>query len=161
VVPAAFRQLACFGILLGGCAGASDAPASIPAADGCDFSWDAAVPASLLGNDSFRVVYERVLHQPCVDCHKPGGLSAFLDMSTPVVAYQSLVGVDAASDGVCAGAGKRVVPGDCANSLLFRKLDGAEQRCGSRMPLREYPVQQPGIDLVCRWIQAGARCDAK
>lgn len=137
--------------------------AKAPAADGCKFD-DALADAgaddvAALGGDDFAAVYSLVLSRSCPDCHKVGGLASFLDLSSPEVAYLSLVGVDASPDGVCVGFGPRVAPGDCESSLLFRKINGEPQRCGSRMPLREGPLQQPVADLVCRWISAGARCD--
>jgi uncharacterized protein (TIGR03118 family) len=53
----------------------------------------------------------------------------------------------------------RVKPSDPANSYLIRKLEGAADIQGSRMPLGGPFLDQPTIDLVKMWIAGGAPND--
>jgi hypothetical protein len=68
-------------------------------------------------------------------------------------AFQNLVGV--ASSGKPGAT--RVIPGDPDNSYLIKKLEGAPDINGTRMP-RGNVVLEPGQILVIRrWIQQGAQ----
>lgn len=127
--------------------------------------WLAACASAASGDDagsasapapSFADVYADVISRHCMPCHAPGGLFASMDLSNAGAAYRELTVNPPSSEGVCQSAGPRVIPGDCAHSLLYRKLRPEEPPCGSRMPLRDVPVNDDGIDEVCRWIQGGA-----
>lgn len=50
----------------------------------------------------------------------------------------------------------RVVPGDPAASLLYRKISDDAPPCGSRMPQAADPLPPALIALVRDWIAAGA-----
>jgi hypothetical protein len=50
----------------------------------------------------------------------------------------------------------RVVPGDPAASLLYRKISEDAPPCGSRMPQAAAPLPPALIALVRDWIAAGA-----
>ena len=50
----------------------------------------------------------------------------------------------------------RVVPGDPAHSLLYRKISEDAPPCGSRMPQAAPPLPPELIALVRDWIAAGA-----
>ena len=52
-------------------------------------------------------------------------------------------------------SGKAVVPGDATASLLFRRLTDTDPL--RRMPQIRDPLSQEQIDIVRRWIDAGAR----
>jgi hypothetical protein len=108
---------------------------------------------------SFQSVYNNVLLMMCPSCHMAGGVFGSPDLSTPELAYSSLVNKDAmaAMPGVCGGKGKLVTPGNCDTSLLYNKISQATPTCGRRMPLASSTVPQSGIDELCAWIKAGAK----
>ena len=67
----------------------------------------------------------------CIQCHVAGGLAAGTGLiSTDGVSYGNLVNAPAASK---PGA-TRVIPGDAGDSYLVRKLEGAPDITGVRMP---------------------------
>jgi hypothetical protein len=84
-------------------------------------------------------------------CH---GSSGMLAMRTAEETYAGLVGVQAR--GVdCAGI-VRVVAGDPAQSLLWRKLSPDAPACGKKMPYGRDPLPPAKLELVRRWIEGGA-----
>jgi hypothetical protein len=95
--------------------------------------------------------------QACTDCHSdqgrnPSGGLVLLDGRS----YDGLVGR--------ASSGKpgetRVIPGDPDRSYLVKKLEGAPDIAGVRMPRGTGPFLTQGQMLVIRrWIQQGARND--
>jgi hypothetical protein len=92
--------------------------------------------------------------QACVECHSdqgrtPSGGMVLLEGR----AYNSLVGT--ASSGKTGAV--RVIPGDPANSYLVKKLDGASDIVGGRMPRGNGPFLTEGQMMVIRrWIELGA-----
>jgi len=53
-----------------------------------------------------------------------------------------------------------VVPGDPDNSYLLRKLEGAADIAGVRMPRGTGPSLMAGqISIIRRWIELGAKND--
>jgi hypothetical protein len=48
------------------------------------------------------------------------------------------------------------MPGNPDQSYLYKKITGAPDIVGSRMPLAGGPLSAADIDLVRQWIQAGA-----
>jgi hypothetical protein len=126
-------------------------------------------------NPTFTNVYNSIISQRCVSCHRPGG-GGFnvgrLDMSTADAAFANLVGVAAQGTGAgtsgvaCGTAGlTRVVAGDAANSLIFNKtnskLQGVLAPCGSPMPTPAgaSPLTAGQVELIRNWITAGALND--
>ncbi len=93
--------------------------------------------------------------QSCIDCHSDQGRNAsgglvLLDGR----AYDALVTRPSTGK---PGA-TRVVPGDPDNSYLVKKLEGALDIAGVRMPRGTGPFLTPGQMLVIRrWIQQGAQ----
>jgi hypothetical protein len=91
----------------------------------------------------------------CTGCHSdqgrtPSGGLVLLDGR----AYDFLVGRPSTGK---PGA-TRVIPGDPDNSYLVRKLEGAPDIAGVRMPRGNGPFLTPGQMLVIRrWIQQGAQ----
>ena len=90
----------------------------------------------------------------CTGCHSDqgrnpsGGLNLLEGRS-----FQALVGT--ASTGKPGAT--RVIPGDPNNSYIIKKLEGAPDINGTRMP-RGNVVLEPGQILVIRrWIQLGAQ----
>jgi hypothetical protein len=54
---------------------------------------------------------------------------------------------------------QRIRPGQPQNSYLIHKLDGSHTTVGgsgSRMPLGRAPLSEANIDLIRRWVAAGA-----
>ena len=92
--------------------------------------------------------------QACTDCHSdqgrnPSGGLNLLDGR----AHAALVGVGSTGK---PGA-VRVIPGDPDNSYLVKKLEGAADIAGVRMPRGTGPYLTQGQILVIRrWIQIGA-----
>lgn len=93
--------------------------------------------------------------QSCIDCHSDQGRNAsgglvLLDGR----AYDALVTRPSTGK---PGA-TRVIPGDPDNSYLVKKLEGALDIAGVRMPRGTGPFLTPGQMLVIRrWIQQGAQ----
>jgi hypothetical protein len=91
----------------------------------------------------------------CVPCHNdqgrtPAGGLVLLEGR----AYQNLVGT--ASTGKPGAT--RVIPGDPDNSYIVKKLEGASDINGERMPRGVGPFLSEGQMLVIRrWIQQGAQ----
>lgn len=102
-------------------------------------------------------IQERVFRPHCAipSCHasaEPTGRMR-LDEDFP---RASLRGV-AAMGVSCGGQGLvRIVPGDPAASLLYRKITEDAPPCGSRMPQAADPLPAELTDLVRDWIAAGA-----
>jgi len=123
---------------------------------------------------TFTNVYSDIIGVRCIGCHRPGGGGVTvggLDMSTPAAAYANLVGVNAAGTGAgtsgvtCASLtppAVRVIAGDSANSLLFKKvhskLVAGPAPCGSPMPLPAAgaPLTAAEVALIAAWVDAGA-----
>lgn len=53
----------------------------------------------------------------------------------------------------------RVEPGDAAASYLFKKITGAPDIVGDRMPLGESPLTAEEIEAIRLWIENGAPAD--
>lgn len=93
----------------------------------------------------------------CTQCHTnagrlPTGLLNLLDGQS----YGSLVGRPSTGK---AGA-TLVAPGDPDNSYLIRKLEGAQDIVGVRMPRGAGPFLTTGqISIIRRWIALGAKND--
>jgi hypothetical protein len=86
----------------------------------------------------------------CVSCHRPASSIGSLVSDS---AYNTLVGAPSTRK---AGEGL-VIPGDPDRSYLVRKLEGATDIAGRRMPPNP-PYLTPGqIEIVRRWIRLGAR----
>lgn len=97
-------------------------------------------------------------------CHFPdaeGLVSAGLDMSTPELAYEALVGVAArdTTDSECADMGwTLVVAGNPDTSLLMDKITHDEANppaCGDAMPQGQ-PLEAEQIAVIREWIMMGA-----
>jgi len=93
----------------------------------------------------------------CTGCHSDAGRNA----SGGLVllegrAYQALVGQPSRQK---PGA-TQVVPGDPENSYLIKKLEGAPDMVGVRMPRSNGPFLTAGqVSIIRRWIALGAKND--
>ena len=114
--------------------------------------------ASTSSAPTFEALYTAIFSRQCLPCHAPGGLMSELDLSSEPTAYHSLTTDSPSPNGVCQGfAAKLLIPGDCHDSLVYQKLLPDQGPCGSRMPLRDVPVSDEKIEMICQWIDAGAR----
>lgn len=109
---------------------------------------------------TFADIQRKVFSRSCAaaSCHGAGGAGGLtLDAGT---AYASLVGVTP-SNPVARDAGLlRVAPGDPARSFLVRKLEGTLVAGeGASMPRVGSTLPAASLDLVRRWIAAGAPAD--
>jgi uncharacterized protein (TIGR03118 family) len=90
----------------------------------------------------------------CSGCHTGGGgtLPTSMNLASAAGTYAALVNVTSQE----AGSLKRVLPGDPSSSYLVRKLEGTAGIVGERMPFGGPYLDQPTINQVRDWIQAGA-----
>lgn len=103
------------------------------------------------GELTFRALYENVIAPRCAPCHTQSSFGG-LRMANAAAGLEALVGVGATTS-ACLGA-DRVVAGDAAASVLYRKVSG-ESLCGSPMPPGA-PLSAAQIAAVRAWIEAGA-----
>ncbi len=82
----------------------------------------------------------------CTGCHDAGG-EAGLDLT-------SYAGITRGG-----ASGPVLTPGDCANSVVWQKTGDAPP-FGDRMPRGRAPLSAAERDLICRWIEQGARATA-
>ncbi|MCC7386128.1 MAG: hypothetical protein IT384_30065 [Deltaproteobacteria bacterium] len=107
---------------------------------------DSGLPAS------FTDVYA-IIQANC-SCHLVAPGPQGLDMSTRQLAHSNLVGAATGAAGPCAG-NTRVIAGDAANSVLYRKVSGINL-CGERMPYLGAALPAGLVDAIGSWIAAGA-----
>ena len=103
------------------------------------------------GPVSFAADVQPIFTANCVICHTSGGASAGLDLSAGN-AYANTVNVMSGE----IPALKRVLPGDPANSYLYRKITNAPGIILSPMPFGAFPMPQAQIDTIGAWIALGA-----
>lgn len=128
---------------------------------GCSSSVDhASCPSGELCDDAFTLgctpgpTFTEVftmLDAECRPCHTQGSISGGLSFATRADAYAQLVSVPAE----CGTGNVRVIPRDFRTSLLWRKLTRVDL-CGAGMPRERTMLDPASIDLVERWIAAGA-----
>jgi hypothetical protein len=107
-------------------------------------------------------IYESVIFPMCgVACHGLGTPSfveeSQLDLSNAELAYNSIVGVQAAGY-ACAGQGILVDPGNSAGSLFIDKLY-PNPICGDPMPSLGVTLDEDVIAAIAQWIDDGALND--
>lgn len=90
----------------------------------------------------------------CTQCHAAGGLAAATGLIlTEGVAYGNLVNRPSR----LRPGEILVIPGDPSNSYLVRKLEGAPDITGVRMPFAGGPFLTTGqMAVIRRWIEQGA-----
>jgi hypothetical protein len=91
----------------------------------------------------------------CTSCHSANSARPPGNLSLGENAYQNLVGVPSTGK---AGA-IRVVPGDPDASYLLKKVLGAPDIVGDRMPRRGPYLSEGQIRIIRRWIELGAKND--
>lgn len=90
----------------------------------------------------------------CSGCHTGSGnsLPAVMNLTNAEATHRSLVSVFSIGEPDLL----RIEPGDAANSLLIRKVEGTHT-VGARMPFRGARLNAETIDALKQWINAGAR----
>jgi hypothetical protein len=96
---------------------------------------------------SFSRDVQTIFEDKCTSCH---GGSAGLALDDGA-SFANLVNVPAQKS--CVGE-KRVVPGNSAMSVLFKKISGTT--CGTQMPKKAPPLSAEEIRVIKDWIDAGA-----
>jgi len=110
------------------------------------------------GSATFATIQKKVFDATCATptCHGAAAAAGGLNLAAGA-AYGNLVGVAAANPAAAAAGALRVAPGDPDHSFLLRKLLGQIAPAeGSRMPLVGTPPSAANLDLIRRWIAAGA-----
>jgi hypothetical protein len=110
----------------------------------------APVPVAPPVNSDFQEIQDTVFTPICTACHVGATAPRGLRLDAPN-SYAMLVNVAS----VEVPALQRVAPGNPDMSYLVQKIEGTAA-VGGRMPLGGAPLPQDRIDLIRRWIAAGA-----
>jgi uncharacterized protein (TIGR03118 family) len=102
---------------------------------------------------TFQQLQDTIFTPICAGCHTGAGtaLPGVMNLSNATASFAALINVTSLEVGTL----KRVLPGDPNNSYIVQKLEGT-QAVGVRMPATGVFLDQPTIDKVRAWIQAGA-----
>ncbi|MET0386837.1 MAG: c-type cytochrome domain-containing protein [Polyangiales bacterium] len=101
-------------------------------------------------NITYDEIYSRVLSPSCLGsgCHGATNTQGNLNLSTPDLAYQQLLGQD--------GARARVLPGDPECSMLLERIETDDRT--RRMPYMAADKLRAGARCaIQKWIEAGAQ----
>ena len=110
------------------------------------------------GGTTFATIQKKIFDASCATptCHGAAAASGGLDLAAGS-SYGNLVGVPAANPGAQAGGVLRVAPGNPDASFLLQKVLGNITPIeGVKMPLVGRPLSPAELDLIRRWIAAGA-----
>ena len=110
------------------------------------------------GGDTFAAIQKKIFNATCATptCHGAAAASGGLNLAAGA-SYGNLVSVPAENPAAQAVGELRVVPGNPDASFLFEKLVGnIKPSEGVRMPLVGRPLSAAELDLIRRWIAAGA-----
>src|SRR5204862_861867 len=108
-------------------------------------------------NITFAMLQQKIFTPSCAlpSCHGAAGAGGLT--LTSGEAYGNLVGIPASNMAAHDAGLLRVAPGDPDGSFLVRKLEGAlDPGEGMLMPQTGSRLPQARIDLLRRWIIAGA-----
>ncbi len=115
----------------------------------------------LRSRTTFATIEQKIFATSCTtaSCHGAGAAGGLT--LTQISAYASLVGVPATNEAAKVRGLLRVAPGDPDGSFLLQKLTGTlAPDEGEPMPWVGEALPDEKIDLVWRWIAAGAPADA-
>jgi len=110
------------------------------------------------GGDTFDTIQKKIFNTTCATptCHGSAAASGGLNLAAGA-SYGNLVRVPAENPAAQASNEIRVIPGNPDSSFLFEKLTGnIKPSEGVRMPLVGRPLSAAELDLIRRWIAAGA-----
>jgi WD40 repeat protein len=99
----------------------------------------------VFGETSFHREVRPILQKQCSGCHRPGGASGGLDVTTHTAFKAG------------GGRGAAFAAGDPDASLTIKYLVGSVQ---PRMPMGGTPLPPEQIELIREWIRAGAKDDS-
>jgi hypothetical protein len=109
--------------------------------------------AGMAGLSFAKDVYP-IISTRCTPCHTES-VSGTLAMPNATTAHGNLLGV--ASTHPDCGDGDRIVAGNAAASVLYRKVTGMNGRlCGSQMPFMRMELPAGEIATIEAWINSGA-----
>ncbi len=113
-------------------------------------------PAQLAA--TFDNVHHHILQPGCAipGCHDPAAASGGLDFTVPASAHSALLGAPPQNPVAAENGWLRVRPADPERSFLIRKLAGPGVGEGMAMPSPAQQLDPAWLDLVSRWIAAGA-----
>jgi sugar lactone lactonase YvrE/mono/diheme cytochrome c family protein len=114
-------------------------------------------PGSSSGGEvTLARIQQEIFSPMCASCHTAGGPGVGL-LTDAATSYATLVNVDPVNSTARNAGKKRVTPGDPTRSYLLQKLSGEMQFGeGDRMPQGGQPLTTAQIELIRRWIEAGA-----
>ena len=127
-------------------------------ADGVTFLCKPPVKEKRRGGISFATIQKRVFDKSCAfsGCHGVENPQAGLVLAGDGV-YQSLVGQIATTSVAQFAGKKRVVPGAPETSFLMDKLEGKlAPGEGVQMPQGRKPLPDDQVEMIRKWILAGA-----
>jgi sugar lactone lactonase YvrE/mono/diheme cytochrome c family protein len=105
---------------------------------------------------SLARIQSEIFTPHCAGCHLPEG-SGPMPLNEVDATYAALVNVDPANSYARRAGKKLVAPGDPSKSFLLHKVTGQmEYGEGDRMPQGGGNLSAAQVDMIRRWIQAGA-----
>lgn len=112
---------------------------------------------------TYHLIYEYIIKANCTSasCHNSAKPSGGLNMENETVAYESLVGIDPKNPLAKEQGLKRVDPYYPEHSFLMFKITKPLEGHGSPMPRGLEPIPKRDIDVIRRWVVAGAPKDGK
>ena len=116
------------------------------------------LPRPTGGGTTYATIQKKIFDSTCATptCHGSAAASGGLNLAAGS-SYGNLVSVPAENPAAQASGALRVVPGNPDASFLFEKLLGnIKPTEGVKMPLVGRPLSAAELDLIRRWIAAGA-----
>ena len=103
---------------------------------------------------SFSTSIQPIFNTHCISCHTSTGIGNILVLNSGT--YTNLVNRPAVTNppGI---AGTLVIPGDSANSVLFKRISGDISPLLLRMPLGGPFLSATDQNLITTWIAEGAK----
>ena len=125
--------------------------AALLVATGCNVN----NPSPPGGPVSFASQIQPILSDRCVTCHRPGGLATSAGVKMDLrdtAAPASLINQPSSLNDTLT----LVIPGDAANSLLYKMVTESSPPVGVRMPPGFNPLTGQQLGLIRDWINQGA-----
>lgn len=128
--------------LLALCADIEKNPGNVESPDSGPRSAPLIRPSDHPSDIDFARDIQPILTEACYECHGPEKKRASLRLDARRTAFKGGV------------TGPAIKPGDSESSLLIRRIRGLDGH--KRMPLGGDPLTSEQIDVIARWIDAGA-----
>ncbi|HEY3668192.1 MAG TPA: hypothetical protein VGL19_19450, partial [Polyangiaceae bacterium] len=97
------------------------------------------------------------LHANCGFCHRPGGNFANFDLrNDTLIKDMKICNADSTKGAIANAPGKTkiVVAGSHTDSLMWLRMNEADEQKGRMPQIASYLVDHPGTDLVGAWIDS-------